>query len=124
MHTFMNVRTCNRKCVHAYVHNFRFYGENTENLERLLTMVSNDVIAVSKGLLPHNLFTETETVSGTYDEAIHQRMVVSRQSSNAVANCLQCFEAIYNECAAVHLIRHILPFSFNKIVSNNASEDF
>ena len=64
---------------------FRFYGENTENLERLLTMVSNDVIAVSKGLLPRNLFTETETVSGTHDEAIHQRRLVSRKSFNAVA---------------------------------------
>ena len=49
---------------------------------------------------------------------------MSRKSFNVVANCLQCFEAIYNECAAVHLIRCILPFSFNEIISNNASEHF
>ena len=92
MHTFMYVLVIGNDVYMGMYIIFRFYGENTENLERLLTMVSNDVIAVSKGLLPHNLFTETETVSGTYDEAMHQRRLVSRKSFNVVANCLQCFK--------------------------------
>ena len=50
-----------KKMVYMCICFHRFYGY-AENFERLLTIVANDIIVVSRGLLPEDLFQDTEMV--------------------------------------------------------------
>ena len=44
----------------------RYYGNTTANLERLLNLMSNEVVMASKKFLPNEFLLDPEEVNATY----------------------------------------------------------